>query len=104
MIEVVLCFAVLLMLFEFVMLSMIAPKYRLRLLGSKAGCQAIHMGMLLINMWVHWGTVSGTMAATGAFVTSIVTIEIAKLAYGTIVDDRRVRRGIIGFRNAELVL
>mgnify|MGYP001422933733 CR=1 FL=1 len=65
MIEVVLCFAVLLMLFEFVMLSMIAPKYRLRLLGSKAGCQAVHMGMLLINMWVHWGTVSGTMAATG---------------------------------------
>ena len=35
---------------------------------------------------------------------SLEPIEIAKLAYGTIVDDRRVRRGIIGFRNEELVL
>jgi len=60
--------------------------------------------MLCLNLWVHWGTVTGTMSATGAFVASIVTVEIAKLFYGTIVNDRRVRRGLIGYRTEELVL
>jgi hypothetical protein len=104
MIEAVLVFGFLLALFEFVVLSMVPPRYRLRLLGSKSGCQTVHISMLCLNLWIHWGTLTGTMAATGAFVTSIVTIEIAKLAYGTIVNDRRVRRGIVGFKNEELVL
>lgn len=104
MIEAVLCFGLLLMLFEFVVLSMVPPKYRLRLLGSKGGCHAVHVGMLLLNLWVHWGTVTGTMSATGAFVTSIITIELAKLLYGTVVDNVRVRRGLVGYRNEELML
>lgn len=104
MVEIVLTFAALLALFEFVVLSMVPPRYRLRLLGNKGACVATHIGMLLINIWVHWGTVTGTMSATGAFVVSIVTVEIAKLMYGTIVDDIRVRRGVIGYRNEELVL
>lgn len=104
MVEAVLVFGFLLALFEFIVLSMVPPRYRLRLLGSKGACQVVHVSMLALNLWIHWGTVTGTMAATGAFVASIFTVEVAKLAYGTIVDDRRVRRGIIGFRNEELVL
>lgn len=104
MLDAVLIFALLLMAFEFVVLSMIAPKYRLRLLGSKRLCTAMHFGMLIVNLYVHWGTVTGTMAATGAFVTSILTIEIAKLCYGTITNDTRTRRGIFGYRNEELTL
>lgn len=104
MIEAVLVFGALLAVFEFVVLSMIPPKYRLRLLGSKSACRVTHVLMLALNLWVHWGTVTGTMSATGAFVVSIITVEVAKLCYGTIVDDTRVRRGLIGFRNEELVL
>lgn len=104
MVEVVLTFALLLAMFEFIVLSMVPPRFRLRLLGNKAACTAVHVSMLALNLWVHWGTVTGTMSATGAFVVSIVTVEIAKLMYGTIVDDMRVRRGIIGYRNEELVL
>lgn len=104
MIEVVMTFAILLALFEFVVLSMVPPRYRLRLLGSKGGCTAVHVGMFVLNVWMHWGTVTGMMSATGAFCVSIITIEIAKLMYGTIVNDVRVRRGIVGFHNSELVL
>lgn len=104
MIEAVIVFAILLMLFEFVVLSMVPPRYRLRLLGSKGACVATHMGMLLINLWIHWGTVTGTMSATGAFVTSIITIEIARTLYGTITDGVRTRRGLLGYKNAELML
>lgn len=104
MVEIVLTFAALLVLFEFVVLSMVPPRFRLRLLGNRAACTTVHITMLCLNLWVHWGTVTGTMSATGAFVVSIVTVEIAKLMYGTIVDDMRVRRGVIGYRNEELVL
>ena len=104
MVEIVLTFAVLLALFEFVVISMIPPRYRLRMLGSKPLSMAMHFAMLIVNLWVHWGTVTGTMSATGAFVVSIITVEVAKLCYGTIVNDTRARRGLIGFRNEELVL
>lgn len=104
MIEAVLVFGLLLMLFEFVVLSMIAPRYRLRLLGNRNACVATHMGMLLINLYVHWGTVTGTMSATGAFVTSIITIEIARTLYGAITNGVRTRRGLVGYKNQELML
>lgn len=104
MIEVVFTFALLLAVFEFILLSMVPPRYRLRLLGNRVTCVTVHIGMLLINIWVHWGTVTGTMSATGAFVVSIFTVEVAKIMYGTVVNDVRVRRGIIGYRNEELVL
>lgn len=104
MVEVVLVFATLLAVFEFVVLSMIPPRYRLRLLGNRAACVSTHVVMLSVNLWVHWGTVTGTMSATGAFVVSMITVEIAKLVYGTVVDDVRTRRGLVGYRNEELVL
>lgn len=104
MIEAVLLFGILLGLFEFVVLSMIPPRYRLRLLGSRPLSHAMHWAMLIANLYVHWGTVTGTMSATLAFVASMVTISIARIVYGTIQGDQRVRRGILGYRNEELVL
>jgi hypothetical protein len=35
---------------------------------------------------------------------SIVTVSIARLVYGTITNDVRTRRGLIGYRNSELIL
>jgi hypothetical protein len=104
MIEAVLVFGILLTVFEFTVLSMIPPRYRLRLLGSRAACVSTHVVMLCVNLAIHWGTVTGTMAATGAFVTSMFTVQVAKLMYGTIVDNRRARRGLFGYTTQELVL
>jgi hypothetical protein len=104
MIEAVLIFGILLSVFEFVILSMIPPRYRLRLLGSKTACVSTHVVMLCVNLWIHWGTVTGTMSATGAFVVSMVTVEVAKIVYGTVVNDIRTRRGIVGYTTSELTL
>jgi hypothetical protein len=104
MVEAVLIFGALLSVFEFVILSMVPPRYRLRLLGNKGGCITVHVFMLMLNLWIHWGTVTGTMSATGAFVVSMITVEIAKVIYGTIVDDVRTRRGIVGYATEELLL
>lgn len=104
MVEAVLIFAALLAAFEFVVLSMVPPKYRLRLLGSRSLSTAIHFLMLIVNLAVHWGTLTGSMAATGAFVVSIFTVAIARIVYGTIENDVRTRRGLVGYHNEELVL
>jgi len=104
MVDAVLIFGILLATFEFVILSMVPPRYRLRLLGNKAGCNVVHVAMLIINLMIHWGTITGTMAATGSFVVSMITIEAAKLIYGTVSSGVRTRRGIIGYKNAELMM
>lgn len=104
MLEAVFCFAILLAMFEFILLSMIPPRYRLRLLGNQAACNAVHVFMLMINLAIHWGTITGTMSATGSFVVSIVTVAIARVVYGTIANDVRTRRGLIGYKNAELMM
>jgi hypothetical protein len=103
MLQAVFVFGILLAVFEFVVLSMVPPRYRLRLLGSKVGCVVTHFIMLGLNLWVHWGTVTGTMAATGAFVTSMITVAIARIVYGSITDDVRTRRGLVNYDNAELM-
>ena len=76
MIEVVFTFALLLAVFEFILLSMVPPRYRLRLLGSRVTCVTVHIGMLLINICVHWGTVTWTMSATGAFAVSYTHLTL----------------------------
>jgi hypothetical protein len=103
MIEAVITFAILLAAFEFVIISMIAPRWRLRLLGSSGARGVLHFGMLTLNLIVHWGTVTGTMAATGAFVVSLATVGLARIIYGEITNDIRTRRGLVGFSNAELM-
>ncbi len=103
-IEAVLTFGLLLASFEFVLLSMLPPKYRLRLLGSKGGCNFVHVLMLSLNLTIHWGTVIGTMSATFSFVVSIATVSVARVVYGTIENDVRTRRGLVGYKTEELVL
>lgn len=104
MVDAVLIFGFLLATFEFVVLSMIPPKYRLRLLGSKPASSTVHVLMLLLNLWIHWGTLTGTMSATLSFIVSIGTLAIARLVYGTITNNSRVRRGIFGYTTQELTL
>lgn len=84
MIEVVLVFGLVNVVFEFVLLCMLAPRARLRVLGSDPACGALHFLMLGTNLAVHWGTVSGTMSSILAFCASLVTVSCAKRAFGVI--------------------
>ena len=103
-IEAVLAFGLLMCVFEFVVLSMVPPRYRLRLLGSKVACVIVHVCIFSFNLTVHWGTLLGTMGATLAFCASMLTIQIMRLIYGTVVNDVRVKRGLVGYRTEELTL
>ena len=84
MIDAVLLFGALNVLFEFVLLSMLPPRRRLRLLGSKGASNALHFSFLLLNLVIHWGTLVGTMSGVLAFVASMVTVRVARAVYGYI--------------------
>lgn len=102
MIDAVLLFGALNVLFEFVLLSMLTPRLRLRLLGSEVASNALHVFFLLANMAIHWGTLIGTMSAVLAFVSSIVTVRIARSMFGSITEGRYYRVGLIKYSMEEL--
>ena len=102
MIDAVLLFGALNVLFEFVLLSMLPPRLRLRLLGSEAASNALHVFFLAANLIIHWGTVIGTMSAVLAFVSSIVTVRIARAVFGSITDGRYYKVGVVKYSVEEL--
>lgn len=101
MINAVLMFGALNMLFEFVLLCMLPPRWRLRLLGSTGACGALHFVFLLLNLVIHWGTLIGTMSGVLAFVASIVTVQVAKLMFGHI-DGYMYHVGFVKYPPKEL--
>lgn len=102
MVDAVLLFGAMNIVFEFILLSMLAPRTRLRVLGSAHKRNLCHIGFLLLNLIIHWGTVVGTMSAVMAFVMSIVTVNGARKLYGEIVDDRYYTVGLIKYSVEEL--
>jgi hypothetical protein len=102
MIDAVLVFGVMNVLFEFILLGMVPPRTRLRVLGSVNRQNLLHVFFLLANLIVHWGTLIGTMAAIGAFICSIATVRIARLLWGYITEDEVYRRGVLAYRIDEL--
>lgn len=103
MLDIVMAFGLINVIFEFVLLSMLKPRTRLRILGNANSQNLLHVCFLLINLIVHWGTVMGTMSSVLAFVCSIFTVRVARLLYGHIVGDRHYTRGLIGYTREELV-
>ena len=102
MIAEVIAFAVVLSVFELVLIGMVPPRQRLRLLGSDGGKMAVHIGMFGINLIVHWGTIVGTMSATLSFVTSLATLWIAGKLWGFVVEDRYYTVGLMKYRIDEI--
>lgn len=102
MIETVLVFGLVNIIFEMVLISMLTPRLRLRILGNPTAQSGIHVAMLVLNLIVHWGTVVGTMSSVLAFICSIVALKGAVLLFGKIVDGRHYTRGLIGYRASEL--
>ena len=103
MIDAVILFAVMNVLFEFILIGMVPPRARLRVLGSVHKSNLLHVAFLLVNLIIHWGTVVGTMSAIGAFICSIATVKVARLLWGYITEDEVYRRGALAYRVDELV-
>ena len=102
MIEMVMVFALMNVIFEFVLLGMLPPRTRLRVLGSPNRQKLLHVAFLLTNLMIHWGTLVGSMASIGAFICSIVTVQIAKVLWGYVTPDEVYRRGVLAYKVAEL--
>lgn len=102
MIDAVLLFGLMNIVFEFVLLSMIAPRWRLRVLGSAVARNTLHVIFLVLNLIIHWGTLIGTMSAVLAFIASMITVQIARALYGHIEHGRYYTVGFIKYRAEEL--
>ena len=103
MIDAVLLFGALNVCFEFVLLSMLTPRLRLRLLGSEPLSMTMHIAFLIAFLFIHWGTLIGTMSGVLAFVASILTVNVARKVFGTITEGRYYRVGWIKYSREELV-
>ena len=103
MIGAVLLFGALNVLFEFVVLSMVPPRMRLRVLGNRNSQALLHFGVLLLNLIIHWGTLVGTMSGILSFVCSMFTVRIAQLVFGQIKDGRYYTVGLVKYSKEELV-
>lgn len=101
MIEAVVFFGLINVAFEFVVLSMVPCRMRLRLLGSKGAQRVLHVVVMCFVLCVHWGTVTGTMSAFFSFILSMLTTWIARNVFGYIENDVYHRR-LIGYTVAEL--
>ena len=102
MLETVLAFGFIISLFEFVIIAMIPPRTRLRVLGCSRKKLLFHVSMLSINMIVHWGTAVGTMSATLAFVCSIGVTWAAAKVFGHLVDGRYYHVGWVKYSVEEI--
>ena len=102
MVDAVLVFGAMNVLFEFIVLSMVKPRVRLRLLGTYNACVALHFACLLLNLTIHWGTLIGTMSGIFAFICSIGTVAFARLVFGYIEQGRYYRVGWVKYTREEL--
>lgn len=103
MIDAVILFGLMNVLFEFIILSMVPPKQRLRLLGNRNSQILLHFGCLSLNLLVHWGTLIGTMSGIFSFICSIGTVAIARFVFGFIEHGRFYKAGLVKYQREELV-
>jgi len=101
MIEAVFVFGMMNVLFEYVLLCMLRPRTRLRVLGNPNSVSLLHIGFLLLNLMIHWGTLVGTMSGIGAFIASIVTVAIARRVFGWI-EGSSYHVGFVKYSKDEL--
>jgi len=81
MLEIVLWFAAITAVGELVILHTMNARLRAWILGSTAVRSTFHVGFAMLNLWIHWGTVTGSMTAVTAFVTSVAVLRVAQVAY-----------------------
>jgi len=110
MMEIVLFYGAINTIAELIFLGMLPPRARLAILGSRLGQGSLHVMMLCLTLWVHWGTLTGTMGAFTALIFSFPAVWFAQLLWGytrvtTNLAGQRVRimrRGIINYSVKEM--
>jgi len=81
MLEIVLWFAAITAVGELVILHTMKTKLRAWILGRATIRSMFHVGFAMLNLWIHWGTVTGSMTAVTAFVTSVAVLRTAQIIY-----------------------
>lgn len=84
----VLIFALISALFEAVLLWKIKPRTRLRVLGSSMWVAVIHTSIILANLWIHFGTVTGSMTAVTAGLASFATVPAMRYFCGFVKNGK----------------
>jgi hypothetical protein len=82
MISAVLTFALITAIGEAILLAHLPRKMMLRILGSTSKAMCLHVAMMAVNLWIHWGTITGSMTAVTAFVVSTGVVKAARSWYG----------------------
>ena len=75
MLEAVLIFGVLSAVFEAIVIKRMCPRW---LLQSSAGGLFIHTMVISINLFIHYGTVTGTMTAIVAGIASFMVVPMMR--------------------------
>jgi len=102
MVSAVVFFGLMNIILEMVLISMLPPRTRLRVLGNSAARNVLHVVFFVANLTIHWGTVIGTMSAVMAFIASVVTVRIAMLMFGYVTDGRYYHVGWVRYSAEEL--
>ena len=102
MVTAVLLFGAMNVLFEFIVLGMVPPRFRLRLLGNEGAQVCVHITCLLLNLTIHWGTLIGTMSGIFSFICSIGTVAFARFVFGYIEQGRYYKVGWVKYTREEL--
>lgn len=101
MLEAVFVFAAVTALFEAIVLLKLPLRFRLRLLGSGVAVGTLHTFVILVNLYIHFGTVTGTMTAVTAGLTTFATVPIVRHFCGYI-KNRRYYPGVKRYAVAEI--
>jgi len=98
MIQAVFVFAIITAIGEFLILAHMPRATMLRILGSKRRAMCMHIGAAALNLWIHWGTITGSMTAVTAFVVSCGVVWCARQWYGSIIG-KQYTPGFVNLRS-----
>jgi hypothetical protein len=93
MVDAVALFALCSALFEAVILLKLPLRMRLRILGSSTAVGVIHTLIILANLAIHFGTITGTMTAVLSGLMSFLTVPAVRW-YGGCIRNRQYFPGV----------
>ena len=102
MIEAVFLFGFVSALFEIVVLMKLKPRTRLKLLGSKPRTLLTHTIVFALNIVVHYGTVTGSMAAIVASLSSFACLPLVRWCTGYIENGYYYPGSLIRYTGEQL--
>lgn len=74
MLEAVIWFGIITAVGEYILLSYLSPKLAAFLTGPAQ--LFTHVSFAALNLWIHWGTITGSMTAVVAFCVSWLVCKV----------------------------